>query len=713
MKINKLLKILLCVILLNTLWVSTNLAQVNEPKVYIHYMAWFGPGANGNHWSHGTAQEPLIGHYNSQSWATHLYHILLSSACGIDGMVINVRTQYDENSFKSVFPSLQRIIDINPNFDYEIGVSYDDQDRTQQSAELELQVLRDEVLPHTNHYIYKGGQPVIFIWNYAGYLSSNDYRNAVSNVFTIQTPILLRNEIDFNIGSGVIDSYYPWVQGYTYDGLEWGGGYLNWYYQTLKSRQEINFRTGAVWPGFDDRQASWGQNRWIDRRGGNTYNDTWNLAHANSTDLDWIIIETWNDWNEGTEIEPSVVDGFKYVEQTATNIAQFKGNTTSVDTALFHASTKIYEAASMIESLTRDSVVYYAILEDAISAFIGQNANVSIQKAEQIIYDLGTCTPPSITFKNQINGGSWQYNQSSLSVNVGDTVLFSPESPNSASWNWTGSNGFSSNQRETLFQNLSSSQSGSYVVNVVDNNGCTNNYHIDLAVNELNDSYYIIDRWQGTYLYDAGSNVGYGSSNTNTLYQWQLIEIDGHTIIQNVDTGDYMNIQNLWSTVECTSIPNNYWSAHWILEDFQGYIRIRNRWQGTDYINIENLVGFAERSAIFEGAYSSHWSFVPVVGSTSRTLSNPDESKSFAESKTLLYPNPAHNELVISSHSDGPIKLQIIDNSGRLVYQRAFNSNYIKKHSELKVDVSDLNPGLYIIIIEQTGRSTYHKLMKE
>ncbi|MEP3390483.1 MAG: T9SS type A sorting domain-containing protein [Reichenbachiella sp.] len=712
MKTNKLLKTLLIFTLFN--WVITNqtTAQTTEPKVYMHYMAWFGSGPNGNHWSHGTAQEPLIGHYNSQSWATHMYHILLSSACGIDGMVINVRTQYDETSFKSVFPSLQRIIDIDSNFDYQIGVSYDDQDRTQQSAELELQVLRDEVLPHTNHYIYKDGQPVIFIWNYAGYLSSTDYRNAVSNVFTTQSPVLLRNEIDFNIGSGIIDSYYPWVQGYTADGSEWGAGYLNWYYQTLKNRQEINFSTGAVWPGFDDRQASWGQNRWIDRRAGNTYNDTWNLAHANSSDLDWIIIETWNDWNEGTEIEPSVIDGFKYVEQTATNIAQFKGNTFSLDTTLFSASTKIYEAASLIEAQSRDSAVYYTVLEDAISSFIAKNASVSIQKAEQIIYDLGTCTPPTITFKSQINGGSWLYNSSNLTVQVGDAIIFSPESSNVASWNWTGPNNFSSNQREIQFSNLTSTQSGSYVVNIVDNNGCTNNYQIDLTVDEPGDFYYIVDRWQGSYLYDAGSQVGYSSISTNTLYQWKLLEIDGHYIIQNANTGDFINIQNLWSTVECTAVPSNYWSAHWALEDHQGFTRLKNRWQGTDYINIENLVGFAERSAIFEGAYSSHWTFVPVTGSSSRVREQPKAIDVKTTAHTV-YPNPVRDQLNIEVNTEDLIKIRITNQTGMILYHKTLLGNQINDDSNLKIDVSNYERGLYIISIEQAGQLYYQKMIKE
>ncbi|UXX78285.1 T9SS type A sorting domain-containing protein [Reichenbachiella carrageenanivorans] len=685
-----------------------------DNKVYIHYMGWFGSGQNGRHWDYGTAQEPLIGYYDSQSWATHLYHILLSSACGVDGMVVNVRTEYDESSFKSIFSSLKRITDLSPGFDYSIGVSYDDQDRTQQSAEAELQFLRDEILPETSNYLYKDGKPAIFIWNYNGYLSSNDYRNAVSNVFTTETPLLLRNEIDFNIGSGVIDSYYPWVQGYAADGSEWGNGYLNWYYQTMKTRSEINFGTGAVWPGFDDRQASWGQNRWVDRRAGATYEDTWDLVHANSADLDWVIIETWNDWNEGTEIEPNTVDGFTYVLKTAANIAEFKGGTTSVNSGLLNATTKIYEAAALIESNARDSVIYYAVLEQAMIEFIAGDGSSSIALSENIIYDLGACTVPVITPYVQINGGLAQSGVYSVLLNAGDTVAFDPRSPTTGSWSWTGPSQFTSQDRVIHLSNLSVAHSGNYTATLLDSLGCRNTYTFELTVNPViqpSPSYYLVNRWQGTYLYDAGNEVGYASMSSDSLYQWQLITIDNHTLIQNVSTGHYINIESLWATIECTSVATNYWSAHWFFEDYQGYTRIRNRWQGADYIHIENLWGVAQRSSIFEGAYSGHWSLVPVATSSARMWNKQNDEK-VVEVNQKPYPNPFKNQINISINTNNRTKIQLVDQANRLIFSQEY---YIEEYDKtnIKIDASSLVSGMYILSIEEYGKITYHKMIKE
>ena len=84
-------------------------------------------------------------------------------------------------------------------------------------------------------------------------------------------------------------------------------------------------QAAAVWPGADDTGVmGWGSGpRVLDRRDGDFYDSTWEAAVA--YDARWIVIATFNDWNEGTEIEPSIEDGLDYIEQTAEWIGKFKG----------------------------------------------------------------------------------------------------------------------------------------------------------------------------------------------------------------------------------------------------------------------------------------------------------------------------------------------------------------------------------------------------
>ena len=57
------------------------------------------------------------------------------------------------------------------------------------------------------------------------------------------------------------------------------------------------------------------------------YNVLWQQAITD--DPDWILINSFNQWHAGTEIEPSVEMGDKYLRLTHQYAAQFKNRTTT------------------------------------------------------------------------------------------------------------------------------------------------------------------------------------------------------------------------------------------------------------------------------------------------------------------------------------------------------------------------------------------------
>jgi hypothetical protein len=69
----------------------------------------------------------------------------------------------------------------------------------------------------------------------------------------------------------------------------------------------------AVAPGFDDRQVRV-PGTVVDRAGGATYDRSWQAAL--SVHPPWILVSTWNEWHEGSEIEPSVEHGRRYLDAT-------------------------------------------------------------------------------------------------------------------------------------------------------------------------------------------------------------------------------------------------------------------------------------------------------------------------------------------------------------------------------------------------------------
>ncbi|MGH7357364.1 MAG: glycoside hydrolase family 99-like domain-containing protein, partial [Candidatus Rokuibacteriota bacterium] len=71
----------------------------------------------------------------------------------------------------------------------------------------------------------------------------------------------------------------------------------------------------AVGPGFDDRPVRRPATV-VARDGAATYDRTWEAAL--SIDPRWVLVSTWNEWHEGSEIEPSVEHDRRFLEATRT-----------------------------------------------------------------------------------------------------------------------------------------------------------------------------------------------------------------------------------------------------------------------------------------------------------------------------------------------------------------------------------------------------------
>jgi len=376
---------IILIIILSGLY--TTPLESQDKKVFIHFMGWYGEGRYGNHWKDGTAHEPLIGYYSSKSWAAQLYQILLSWRCGIDGLVLNLNDSYDKESMGVLLNTYQRLSSVNQDFSYDFAISYDDQGfNSPEDAISKFTELRDNTLPKISYLRYNDS-PVLFIYNYPDdYLDSKDYKKTADSIFTENGAFLVWNELDVAANEDM-DAIYPWVKGFSSDGSEWGSDYLNWFYNSAPLKTNLDLVVGGVWPGFDDRDCYWGKNRWINRNYGQVYRDTWGLVNSynRSLPMDWVYIETWNDWNEGTEIEPSVEHGTFYLQQTVDYINTFKESSLHIGTLDFEALSLLYEAARMIEKGQRDSVEFYPVLEVAIEQIMDLNSEGAIVSLNEIL----------------------------------------------------------------------------------------------------------------------------------------------------------------------------------------------------------------------------------------------------------------------------------------------------------------------------------------
>jgi hypothetical protein len=79
----------------------------------------------------------------------------------------------------------------------------------------------------------------------------------------------------------------------------------------------------TVMPGYDDRKVRPASGFARSRDGGEYYRQCWQAAIASQAH--WVVINSFNEWPEGSYIEPSQAYGRLYLDLTQTWTARFKG----------------------------------------------------------------------------------------------------------------------------------------------------------------------------------------------------------------------------------------------------------------------------------------------------------------------------------------------------------------------------------------------------
>lgn len=379
---------------------NTSVVRKDEPTILIHYMSWYGDANAGNdslrHWKFGHANTPLIGRYDSHSKAALYYHLLLAWSAGIDGIVINVKDAYDWKGLALVRQAIEELdVITQKGFDFKFAISFDDQgfdlEAPLDTAAAKIKRFKTELVDHNDYYLKHNGKPIIYSFDYPNkFLTAKSLSATLDTVFGENGAYLIWNT--FGEGENTqdyVDAFYPWVQpGGPWDpeGNNWGKPYLDYFYPQVNNFQDQNYEFvgGGVWPGFDDRKnTSWGGQRLISRGGGSTYDSTWHYIqnYRGEIPMKYIMIETWNDWNEGTEIEPSVENGFQNMVQTNDQINTLKGHKRSSDESKFEVAVDIYQLLNAYEN---GSVKNKEAIDQVISLFINEEYAASKKLASEV-----------------------------------------------------------------------------------------------------------------------------------------------------------------------------------------------------------------------------------------------------------------------------------------------------------------------------------------
>ncbi len=267
------------------------------PTVLAVYQPWFGDKAHID-----------IG-YSSQDPNVLRQQIARAKDLGIDGFLVNYYGPRREFLDKA-YALMQ---DAAYHNGFKVAMLYDQAldapGAATEAVIVDLQSAYDHYIGQwgaksRDAYLRYNGRPVIFIYPHNDSVDWNQVRKAVN---TWADPPLLFYTNPYSKYQANFDGFFPWVQpgkaGWARDGSNWGQDYLENFYREMQKRPD-KLLAGAVWPGFDDSKASWGQNRKMDPRCGRTFADTMRIFQQQAQGrAPFLVIETWNDHEEGSGIE--------------------------------------------------------------------------------------------------------------------------------------------------------------------------------------------------------------------------------------------------------------------------------------------------------------------------------------------------------------------------------------------------------------------------
>lgn len=278
-----------------------NIASIGgAPHVLAVYEPWFG---HPNHISVG---------YSSSNPEVVQRQIDQAKTLGISGFVVdwygNRQPLLDRN-----YALLQRTAATR---NFRVAMMYDESsgengepatEQTLQEFEEFHRVYLAPDSPGRAAYLSYNNHPVIFIFPKGGH---TDWKRVNQFVQTWNPAPMLIYEYPASEFVNAIDGLYAWInpgnKGWATDGSNWGEDYLRDFYHKMETEYSGKITVGTAWAGFDDSKASWGLNRHIAQRCGQTLSQTLQLAREYDMadhPMPFLLIATWNDYEEGSAIE--------------------------------------------------------------------------------------------------------------------------------------------------------------------------------------------------------------------------------------------------------------------------------------------------------------------------------------------------------------------------------------------------------------------------
>jgi hypothetical protein len=351
-------------------------------KVFVHIMPWFespetaSNGQWGSHWTMGNKNPntivdettgkrqiasfyyPLTGPYGSSDPYIVEYQLLLMKFSGIDGVLIDWYSTLNKNDYPANLKNSEAIISLMGKVGLKYAIVYEDAVIKNVTGDAErITAAKTDMSYMQSHYfssesyIKVASKPLLLTFGPQTFQSASNWTDIFSVLGTKPNFLTLwyeSGEAGANAGGE-----YAWV----YQDVNSHLTHLDNFY----AKASPTFKMGSAYPGFKDfyTEGGWGDNVdfVIDHNNTETFSATLDKALSN---VDYIQLVTWNDYGEGTMIEPTQEFGYSFLTTLQTKLGADYNQTELEMVSRLYALRKKNKASSL-NTKKLDQVFYYLV----------------------------------------------------------------------------------------------------------------------------------------------------------------------------------------------------------------------------------------------------------------------------------------------------------------------------------------------------------------
>jgi hypothetical protein len=314
-------------------------------EVMVYYMPWYSAKPHSENWGwHWTMDHfnpdrinaagereiaswyyPLIGPYDSSDPVVLEYHSLMMKLAGVDGVIVDWYGSADFLDYGVNNKATKKLFQFTRKAGLKFCICYEDQtiqhmidghyiesDSAVSEARQEMLYLQTNFFSDAT-YLRLNGRPVLLNFGPQHFLANSNWEAILSVFDATNKPAFFTEDNRLPISTGAFNWPPMWMsQAPGTGGVLSGAGLKNYLAEFERKATGWPAFISSAFPRFHDiYQRAGVRNYWgyLGDRQGDTLRETLSRAMTNSAAI--IQIVTWNDYGEGTMVEPTREYGFR------------------------------------------------------------------------------------------------------------------------------------------------------------------------------------------------------------------------------------------------------------------------------------------------------------------------------------------------------------------------------------------------------------------